>query len=95
MTFLSDLLLVALNIKGCICHLAKWQIHPFIAKATICVLAGSAGQREAYKDGEMNQMRSRNRILDLNPGYLSVTPEAPISNFFRFIENDFRSLSNC
>ena len=23
---------VLLDMKGCICHLAKWQIHPFISK---------------------------------------------------------------
>ena len=22
--------------KGCICHFAKWQIHPFISKGTVC-----------------------------------------------------------
>ena len=26
---------VPLDMKGCICHLAKWQIHPFISKGTI------------------------------------------------------------
>ena len=25
---------VILDIKGCICHFAKWQIHPFIPKGT-------------------------------------------------------------
>ena len=23
-----------LDIKGCICHFTKWQIHPFISKVT-------------------------------------------------------------
>ena len=26
---------VPLDMKGCICHLTKWQIHPFISKGTI------------------------------------------------------------
>ena len=25
---------VYLDIKGCICHFTKWQIHPFISKGT-------------------------------------------------------------
>ena len=24
-----------LDMKGCICHFTKWQIHPFISKGTI------------------------------------------------------------
>ena len=28
--------------RGCICHLVKWQIHPFISKAAIC------SQRDQY-----------------------------------------------
>ena len=27
---------VALDMKGCICHFAKWQIHPFISKGKNC-----------------------------------------------------------
>ena len=27
--------LVSLEMKGCICHFAKWQIHPLISKVTI------------------------------------------------------------
>ena len=27
--------IVPLGMKGCICHFAKWQIHPFISKGTI------------------------------------------------------------
>ena len=27
--------LVSLDMKGCICHFVKWQIHPFISKGTI------------------------------------------------------------
>ena len=26
-----------LDMKGCICHFSKWQIHPFISKGTIMV----------------------------------------------------------
>ena len=26
---------ICLDMKGCICHFAKWQIHPFISKRTI------------------------------------------------------------
>ena len=26
---------VTLDMKGCICHFTKWQIHPFISKGTI------------------------------------------------------------
>ena len=29
--------IVTLDMKGCICHFVKWQIHPFISKVTICV----------------------------------------------------------
>ena len=29
------LYLVPLDMKGCICHLVKWQIHPFMSKVTI------------------------------------------------------------
>ena len=25
-----------LDMKGCICHFTKWQIHPFMSKGTIC-----------------------------------------------------------
>ena len=28
--------LVPSDMKGCICHFVKWQIHPFIFKGTIC-----------------------------------------------------------
>ena len=28
--------IVPLDMKGCICHFAKWHIHPFISKGTIC-----------------------------------------------------------
>ena len=28
--------IVALDMKGCICHFTRWQIHPFISMATIC-----------------------------------------------------------
>ena len=28
----ADVYIVALDMKGCICHFTKWQIHPFIAK---------------------------------------------------------------
>ena len=28
--------IVPLDMKGCICHFTKWQIHPFISKETIC-----------------------------------------------------------
>ena len=31
-----DFHFVPLDMKGCICHFAKWQIHPFISKGTIC-----------------------------------------------------------
>ena len=39
--FLADVLLKephidTLDMQGCICHFAKWQIHPFISKETIC-----------------------------------------------------------
>ena len=27
--------IVSLDMKGCICHFTKWQIHPFISKGTI------------------------------------------------------------
>ena len=27
-------LLVPLDMKGCICHFVKWQMHPFISKKT-------------------------------------------------------------
>ena len=27
---------VSLGIKGSICHLVEWQIHPFISKGTMC-----------------------------------------------------------
>ena len=26
---------VSFDMKGCICHFVKWQIHPFISKGTI------------------------------------------------------------
>ena len=29
--------LVTLDMKGCICHFTKWQIHPFISKVTLCL----------------------------------------------------------
>ena len=28
--------IVPLDMKGCICHCKKWQIHPFISKGTQC-----------------------------------------------------------
>ena len=28
-------LFTALDMKGCICHLTKWQIHPFISKGRV------------------------------------------------------------
>ena len=28
-----------LDMKGCICHFKKWQIHPFISKGTKCFAA--------------------------------------------------------
>ena len=28
--------IVPLDMKGCICHFAKWQIHPIISKGAIC-----------------------------------------------------------
>ena len=28
--------IVPLDMKGCICHFIKWQIHPFISKGTTC-----------------------------------------------------------
>ena len=28
--------ILSLDIKRCMCHFAKWQIHPFISKITIC-----------------------------------------------------------
>ena len=28
--------IVPLDMRGCICHLVKWQIHRFISKGTIC-----------------------------------------------------------
>ena len=28
--------IVPLDMKGCICHFVKWQIHPFISKGTKC-----------------------------------------------------------
>ena len=28
--------IVTLDMKGCICYLVKWQIHPFISKRTLC-----------------------------------------------------------
>ena len=33
-TMLSSSLIVPLDMKGCICHLEKWQIHPFISHWT-------------------------------------------------------------
>ena len=33
---------VPLNMKGCICHFIKWQIHPFISKVTTCRTAVGA-----------------------------------------------------
>ena len=34
--------IVPLDMKGCICHFVKWQIHPFISKGTIdCALANT------------------------------------------------------
>ena len=30
--------IVPLDIKRCICHFVKWQIHPFISKVTTCSL---------------------------------------------------------
>ena len=32
--------IVPLDMKGCICHFVKWQIHPFISKGTIWFLEG-------------------------------------------------------
>ena len=29
--------LIPLDMKGCICHFEKWQIHPFKSKWTICL----------------------------------------------------------
>ena len=29
---------VSLDMKGCICHFAKWQIHPFISKEATCII---------------------------------------------------------
>ena len=29
--------IVPLDMKGCICHFVKWQIHPFISKGTTCI----------------------------------------------------------
>ena len=28
--------IVPLDMKGCICHFTKWQIHSFISKGTLC-----------------------------------------------------------
>ena len=28
---------VPLDMKGCVCHFTKWQIHPFISKGIYCV----------------------------------------------------------
>ena len=30
----SQVHFVSLDMKGCICYFVKWQIHPFISKAT-------------------------------------------------------------
>ena len=30
-----DNIIAHLDMKGCICHFAKWQIHPFISKWTL------------------------------------------------------------
>ena len=27
--------IVPLDVKGCVCHFEKWQVHPFISKETI------------------------------------------------------------
>ena len=32
----EDLQIVPLDIKGCICHFTKWQMHPFISKGSKC-----------------------------------------------------------
>ena len=28
---------IPLDMKGCICHFLKWQIHPFISEGTMCL----------------------------------------------------------
>ena len=38
---------VPLEMKGCICHITKWQIHPFISKRTMCA-ASLVITRETY-----------------------------------------------
>ena len=35
----SENIFVTLDMKGCICHFVKWQIHPFLSKGTNCHLA--------------------------------------------------------
>ena len=30
-----------LDIKGCICHFVKWQIHPLISNGAVCAKAGA------------------------------------------------------
>ena len=32
----TSVLIVPLDMKGCICHFTKWQIHPFISMWTTC-----------------------------------------------------------
>ena len=45
---------ISLDVKGCICHLAKWQIHPFISKEAIerCILP-------EYFDSSLRSIASR------------------------------------
>ena len=33
--FGSTRLIVSLDMKGCVCHFAKWQTHPSISKGTL------------------------------------------------------------
>ena len=40
--------IVPLDMKGCICHFAKWQIHPFISKGTICFDSYCANVNNLY-----------------------------------------------
>ena len=49
--------IVALDMKGCICHFVKWQIHPFISKGMTSSSSGSSGKLQFVIDNKLTAMK--------------------------------------
>ena len=73
---------VPLDMKGCMCHFAKWQMHPFISKGTTCIigswvkwpLRGVCGLMRLLIDtfgGPENQFSQWISTVDLRPHRLT------------------------